>query len=249
MEFASFVDVPVAATTADEAVEAVLTAAHRSSTTYRLVNAGTFDAAWSRPDYWALLRGDGVNLPDGRPLSSVLSRTTARDRHCDQVRGPWLFEECLDRGRRRGTRHFFLGATDETLASLVSEATRRWPGIEVAGTYSPPFRTQTAEDLARQDQLVRDSGADIVWVALGTPKQDAEALRIWRSTGITTAAVGAAFDFTAGTKRVAPVLVTRLHAEWLFRLLSEPRRLWRRYLVGNTRFVWLSAKHLRMARR
>jgi N-acetylglucosaminyldiphosphoundecaprenol N-acetyl-beta-D-mannosaminyltransferase len=249
VEFASFIDVPVAATAADAAVDAVLDAAHGMSTTFRLVNAGTFDAAWSRPDYWALLRGEGVNLPDGRPLWSVLSRTTARDKDCEQVRGPWLFEACLDEGRKRGTKHFFLGATDQTLARLIDEARTRWPGVEIAGAFSPPFRPWTAEDLAEQDRMIRGSGADIVWVALGTPKQDAEALRIWQSTGVTTAAVGAAFDFTARTKRGAPALATRLHAEWLFRLLSEPRRLWRRYLIGNARFVWLGARHILGSRR
>jgi N-acetylglucosaminyldiphosphoundecaprenol N-acetyl-beta-D-mannosaminyltransferase len=249
MEFVAFLDVPIAATTSDGAVESVLAAAHGDATTFRLVNAGTFDAASSRPSYWELLQGEGVNLPDGKPLSSLLARTTGRDTALEQVRGPWLFERCLDRGRESGTRHFFLGATDATLAGLASAVRSQWPGTQVVGTYSPPFGDRSHEELDRQDQLIRESGADLVWVALGTPKQDAEALRILHSTGVTTAAVGAAFDFTAGTKRVAPAWMGRLHAEWLFRLLSEPRRLWRRYLVGNTRFVLLGVRHAIAARR
>jgi len=249
VEFAGFLDVPIASTSTDDAVTAVLDAAHGTPTTFRLVNAGTFDAATSQPDYWTLLRGRGVNLPDGRPLRSILARTTAKGQRCDQVRGPWLFEACLDRGRERGTRHFLLGATEETLDQLSAQIESKFPGAILAGAYAPPFGERSSAEMALQDAAITDSGADIVWVALGTPKQDTEALRVLQATGITTAAVGAAFDFTAGTKRAAPHLVSRLHAEWLFRFVSEPRRLWRRYLIGNARFLLLGARHVMTSRR
>ncbi len=101
---------------------------------------------------------------------------------------------------------------------------------------SPPFRPLTEGERAEQDAKIKASGAQVV-CGLGTPKQDLEAQRTCDVVGVTTAAVGAAFDFVAGTKPEAPHWMRRLTLEWTFRLLSEPRRLWRRYLFGNTRFV------------
>ncbi|WP_370692283.1 WecB/TagA/CpsF family glycosyltransferase [Nocardioides sp.] len=207
------------------------------------MNAGTLDAASRDPAYQRLLAGEGVNLPDGRPLASVLRRTHPADQVCEQVRGPWLFETCLDRGREFGLQHYLLGSTEATMVELQRQIAVKFPGALVVGTYSPPFHQQTPTQVQHQDHRIRTSGAHIIWVALGTPKQDAEALRILRSTGQTTAAVGAAFDFTAGTKATAPKWLTTHHMEWSYRLFSEPRRLWRRYLIGNTRFVILTLRH------
>lgn len=240
-----FAGIPLAIGTADQAVARVLQAGRsREATSFRFVNAGTLHAAAASPEYRCLLRAEGFNFPDGKPLALVL-RLSRGNRHvsCDQVRGPWLFETCLDRGRSAQLRHFFLGTTDETLDQLVSVVSNRFPGVQVVGTYAPPFgpRDETERDSA--DRLVAQSGADLVWVALGTPKQDLEAWRLTSATGVPTAAVGAAFDFTAGTKPTSPALFRKMGLEWLHRLATEPRRLWRRYLFGNARFVLLTVKH------
>lgn len=243
MKSTKFLDVPIAAVTPEEAVRVVLDASNSKPTTFRLVNAGTLAAASADSVYWNLLRGEGVNFPDGRPLAAVLQWRSSAPL-CDQVPGPWLFEACLRQGVSRGTRHFLLGSTEQTLARLNAQITSRFPGAEIVGTYAPPFGIRTEEDFSIQDDLILRAGADVVWVALGTPRQDQEALRILQSTGITTVGVGAAFDFTAGTKKRAPAPVTRLHLEWLHRLLAEPRRLWRRYLFGNAKFLLLVLRHL-----
>lgn len=245
-----FHGVSIAATTPEAAAEEVVSRALGTDepAAYRLVNSYTFALASRDDAYMQLLRGPGINLPDGGPLSKVLDRTYPNV-PCRQVRGPGLFERCLDRGRTRNLRHFFLGGSPETLSLLVSEVGRRFPGCEVAGSWSPPFRALTLAELAEQDQMIKDSGAHIVWVGLGTPKQDVEALRIVSSTGLTAAAVGAAFDFTAGTKATAPKWMQRAHLEWFFRLATEPRRLWKRYLIGNSQFLVLAARHARSVRR
>lgn len=241
-----FLDVPVAATTPQDAADYVIQrAVSGSPSTFRLINAGTLSAAETDKSYWHLLTDQGINFPDGRPLASVLQRTSPQAVECKQVRGLVLFEQCLDRGRAMGLRHFLLGTTDETLSQLSHRITKAFPGAVIAGTYSPPFGERSLKDLAEQDDIISASGAQIVWVAMGTPKQDAEALRILRSTGMTTIAVGAAFDFLAGTKRDAPSWTHAVHLEWLFRLLTEPRRLWRRYLIGNARFVRMVLRHRR----
>lgn len=244
----AFHGVNVQATTPAEAAAEVIQRAVDgvAPTTYRLVNSYSLALASRDAAYMALLRGPGVNLPDGRPLAAVLDRTGGSP--CQQVRGPALFERCLDQGRAQGLRHFFLGGSEETLAALRSAAERKFPGVAIAGSWSPPFRPLSDAERQEQDELIRRSGANLVWVGLGTPKQDFEALRIARQVGVTTAAVGAAFDFTAETKRRAPQLLHRLSLEWLFRLATEPRRLWKRYLFGNARFLILAMQHRRAGR-
>ena len=233
----AFYGVDIELTTLDAATEEFLRRAKsgQSPQTYRLVNAYTIALASHTPTYLSLLRGPGVNLPDGKPLAAVVDRMSSES--CQQVRGPSFFENCLDKGRVLGVRHFFLGASDETLAKLVQQVQTRYPGTEVAGTLSPPFRPLEKEDHLHHDRLILESGADVVWVGIGTPRQDFEARRITDSTGITSAGVGAAFDFSAGVKGQAPALMHRLGLEWLYRLATEPRRLGRRYLVGNTIFL------------
>lgn len=213
--------------------------AGRSPMAYRLVNSYTFALADQMRAYHHLLRNQGINLPDGRPLVQSLNTLVPAAGDFRQVRGPSLFVECLDRGRSSGVRHFFLGGTDELLTKLTVEAGRLYPGIVICGTESPPFRELTAAESRAQDELIASAAPDLVWVGLGTPKQDFEAQRLCDQLDLTAVGVGAAFDFVAGTKREAPVWLRRLSLEWLFRLATEPRRLWRRYLFGNTRFLWL----------
>jgi N-acetylglucosaminyldiphosphoundecaprenol N-acetyl-beta-D-mannosaminyltransferase len=107
----------------------------------------------------------------------------------------------------------------------------------LAGAESPPFRDLTDDEKREQDERIRASGADIVWVGLGTPKQDFEVERLVETMPVLAAAVGAAFDFTAGTVKPAPEWMQRNGLEWAHRFASEPRRLWRRYLIGNVEFV------------
>jgi len=206
---------------------------------HRLVNAYTFALADKYPAYKTLLSQSGVNLPDGKPLVAALNRFDSGRLPFGQVRGPSFFVRCLDEGRTTGVRHLFLGGTPELLELLKAAVDTRFPGAQVVGMISPPFRPLTDAEVEEQDREILASGAQVVWVGLGTPKQDFEAQRICDSLGVTTAAVGAAFGFVAGVTPEAPEWVRRATLEWVFRLMSEPRRLWRRYLFGNSRFVAL----------
>jgi N-acetylglucosaminyldiphosphoundecaprenol N-acetyl-beta-D-mannosaminyltransferase len=212
-----------------------LARAHRCAHVH-LANAYTIALA-DQDDAYRQLINQGVVLADGKPITWV-SRATRQTPLVQQVRGPQLFLDALDLGRSSGVRHFLLGSTNELLDRMRGRLLARFEGVEIVGSYSPPFRPLTAEEIADQDALIRQSDADIVWVGLGTPKQDIEAARLAQSTGRPAVAVGAAFDFAAGTLRVAPNWMQRVGLEWLFRLVSEPRRLWRRYLFGNARFIW-----------
>jgi N-acetylglucosaminyldiphosphoundecaprenol N-acetyl-beta-D-mannosaminyltransferase len=149
----------------------------------------------------------------------------------------------MDAGRERGVRHFLLGTTDSTLEALSTELHTRFPGVQVSGTYAPDFSPLDDTFIETCARRVKETDSDIVWIALGVPKQDVLAQELAQRLDITCVGVGAAFDMLAGRVREAPAWVQRAGLEWVFRLASEPRRLWRRYLVGNVAFLRLAWKH------
>jgi N-acetylglucosaminyldiphosphoundecaprenol N-acetyl-beta-D-mannosaminyltransferase len=179
----------------------------------------------------------GLVTPDGMPLV-WLSRLSGQS-HVERVYGPDLMLACCDRSVVRGYRHFFYGGGQGVAQRLAERLGSRYPGLSVAGTFTPPFSPlSTAEDEAIVREI-NNAGPDIVWVGLSTPKQerwmDAHVGRLHAPVLI---GVGAAFDFHAGLKKQAPGWVQRAGLEWLFRLGTEPRRLWRRYLRNNPAFIW-----------
>jgi N-acetylglucosaminyldiphosphoundecaprenol N-acetyl-beta-D-mannosaminyltransferase len=151
-------------------------------------------------------------------------------------------EAALDASGPDGPRHYLLGGSPATLAVLESQIAERWPGAVVVGAESPPFRALSVAEVAEQDARIRDSGATIVWVGLGTPKQDWEVARLAASVPVVAMAVGAAFDFIAGVKPQAPIWMQKSGTEWAFRFASEPKRLAKRYLWGNPRFLVAAAR-------
>jgi N-acetylglucosaminyldiphosphoundecaprenol N-acetyl-beta-D-mannosaminyltransferase len=154
-----------------------------------------------------------------------------------RVYGPDLMLAAMDRGREVGLRHYLHGSTDEVLTVLEAELRRRLPGVDIVGREAPPFRELTAEEELALEQHLDRLRPDIVWVGLGTPKQDLFVHDFRHRTPSTFVAVGAAFDFISGAKRQAPVWMQERGLEWAYRLAHEPRRLGRRYLVGNAGFV------------
>ena len=182
-----------------------------------------------------LYNGAGLLTPDGMPL--VWWCRLAGQAHTSRVYGPDLLLALCGRGHR----HFFYGTTKATLALLVAQLQVQWPQMEIAGTYAPPFREMTPEEEAGSIAQIKASNADVVWVGLGSPKQDR-----WMATHIDSLnapvliGVGAAFDFIAGIKPQAPIWMQRNGLEWLFRLATEPRRLWKRYARNIPAFVVLS---------
>lgn len=178
----------------------------------------------------------GWLLPDGKPITWV-SAIRRDPRRLRQVRGPQFMVDVVDMGRPLQLRHYLLGGSPAVLDQLQANLERDYPGIVVVGAESPPFRPPTRAELIARDERIRASGAQIVWVGLGTPKQDFEADRIAASLPVVAVAVGAAFDYAAGTLSPAPRWVRAIGFEWMWRFASEPRRLWRRYTVGNLRFL------------
>ncbi|MFZ2057573.1 MAG: WecB/TagA/CpsF family glycosyltransferase [Acidimicrobiales bacterium] len=201
-----------------------------------LCNAYTLSLARRDPELRHRLNQDNLNLPDGMPLIWV-GRRLGLDHLEGRVYGPDLMLATMDRGRELGLRHYLHGSTDEVLTALDAQLRRRLPGVDIVGRDASPFRELTAdEELALELRLV-GLRPDIVWVGLGTPKQDLFVHEFRRRAPSTFVAVGAAFDFISGAKRQAPVWMQERGLEWAYRLAHEPRRLGRRYLAGNAGFV------------
>ena len=169
----------------------------------------------------------------------------------ERVYGPDLMLEMCGRSAAFGYRHFLYGASPEVLASLTTRLQEKFPGLHIVGSLAPPFRTMTSEEDAAAVDLICRAEPDVVWVGLSTPKQERwMADHVGAVRGVLIG-VGAAFDFHAGLKPQAPRWMQRTGLEWLFRLLSEPRRLYRRYLVNIPLFavyLLLEAMHLRPTR-
>ncbi len=188
-----------------------------------------------------IINSAGLVTPDGMPLV-WLSRLKGCKR-AERVYGPDLMLEVCSVAQAKGYSSFFYGGADGIPQRLKDSLRRRFPRLNVVGTYSPPFRpltTQEDEDVVR---MINGFSPDIVWVGIGAPRQEKwMASHLGRLNARVLIGVGAAFDFLSGAKRQAPRWMQRSGLEWLFRLIAEPRRLWRRYLIGNTAFVWLILK-------
>jgi N-acetylglucosaminyldiphosphoundecaprenol N-acetyl-beta-D-mannosaminyltransferase len=191
----------------------------------------------------AALQSADLNLPDGMGVVWATRIMGAREKELPgRLYGPTVMLEVIGWGIDREITHSFVGGSPSTLVALMSRLSDTFRGVRIQGAYSPPVRDVAPHTVA-EDLAALGTSSDVLWVGLGTPKQQlwahyAKALRPSRIV----ATVGAAFDFHAGTKRQAPDWIQRAGLEWSFRLLSEPRRLWRRYLIGNARFVAAVAK-------
>lgn len=189
-------------------------------------------------EFRAIQNRSGLTTPDGMPM--VWCGWWAGEKEMDRVYGPDLIRAVTERAGREGWRFFYYGGTEGVAEELAAEIRRHAPGVKNVGTYCPPFRPLTPEERSDVIAQINDSGADIVWVGLSSPKQE-----YWMDDvrGELDAAaligIGAAYDMLTGRVRQAPRFIQRSGFEWLFRLVMEPRRLWRRYLLNLPRFAFL----------
>lgn len=190
----------------------------------------------------------GLTVPDGMPM--VWLSHHAGHREVERVYGPDLMLALCARAAARGYSLFLYGAAPGVADQLASTLERRFPELRVAGTYSPPFRVLTEDEERALAERFAALRPDITFVGLSTPKQER-----WMAAHVglletrVMIGVGAAFDFHTGRVKQAPVWMRRSGLEWLYRLTREPRRLWRRYVLGNPRFVLLIALQLAGIRR
>ena len=229
--------VRIDAHTLDSAVHALLSPPEPAvGRSVHLCNAFTLSLAGRDPVMRRQLNTSDLNLPDGMPLIWI-GRRLGLAHLSGRVYGPDLMLATMDRGRELGIRHMLYGSTDEVLTKLETELRRRLPGVDIVGRDAPPYRELSAEEELALEQRLGDLRPDIVWVGLGTPKQDAFIYHFRPRVPTAFVGVGAAFDFISGTKRQAPLWMQEHGLEWSYRLAQEPRRLASRYLIHNARFV------------
>lgn len=216
-------------------------------------NAYSVAIADADPAYAAVLADpNAATFSDGVPITWVGRRAYPKFApNWQRVYGPDVMAAVMQRCDELGLPigHFLLGGSPQALSGLREAVQRRWPAAKIVGAESPPFRELTDDELSGQEQRIRESGATMVWVGLGTPKQDFAAARLAAETRSTVLAVGAAFDFISGSKPQAPRWMQRSGTEWAYRLAREPRRLGRRYLWGNPRFLLAAARRPGLRRR
>lgn len=196
--------------------------------------------AQNDPALRAILNGSYMTTPDGMPTVWV---GRAQGLPISRVYGPDLMLEVCRAGVGSGVRHFFYGGAEGVAELLRERLVARIPGLTVAGTYTPPFRPLNEREEHDLAQMLEASRPDIVWVGLSTPKQERFMARYHQRLDCALMiGVGAAFDMHSGRTSQAPKWMQRCGLEWLYRLVTEPRRLWKRYLVNNPAFIFRIAQ-------
>jgi N-acetylglucosaminyldiphosphoundecaprenol N-acetyl-beta-D-mannosaminyltransferase len=185
-----------------------------------------------------IINGSFLALPDGKPLSIVAKLKGGKN--IDRIFGPTLFEKTLDWGQKDGIKHYFFGSSNETLEQMINTIRIKFPQAIISGCFSPPFKKFTGDENEVYLNQMNASGAELFWIGLGAPKQE-----IWMhenhkklNKGIMIG-IGAGFDYLAGNTKHAPEWMKKTALEWLYRLIQEPKRLWKRYLVANSLFIFL----------
>jgi len=189
------------------------------------------------PRFMEMLNTSGLTVPDGKPLTWIGSHLGFDLKR--RVYGPDLFQDFLKVTNSRKYRHFFYGGHPDVTQRMISKIQQHFPGTRIAGSYSPPFRELTTEENSDAVAKINESHADILWVGLGCPKQEVWMYEHQHQVNVPVmVGVGQAFNIVAGNLNQAPRWMREHGLEWLFRLLLEPRRLWKRYLVYNSKFIF-----------
>ena len=199
-------------------------------------NVHTTVISYDDPKYCAIQNGAFMAIPDGGPLSSIGRKRGFPE--MQRTTGPSLMGEIFEISAEKGYRHYFYGSTEETLKTLREKLEARYLGIAIAGMYSPPFRPMTAEEDAQIIQRINDSRPDFVWVGLGAPKQEFWMAEHKGQLDGLMIGVGAGFDYYADNIQRAPQWMQDHNLEWLYRLMQDPKRLFKRYFYTNTKFIW-----------
>lgn len=233
---ASVVGIPISMTSYDDVIEKLTERPTDRATVVAVCNVHSVMSARRNEGLREAISAAEIATPDGVPIVWGL-RALARKEQ-ERVYGPELMRRAFV--DNVGWKHYLYGSTPETLTQLQQKLEMIAPDAEVVGSFSPPFRDMTPVESDGAMEAIRASGADVVWVGLGMPKQELWMHRIRPELpGIALVGVGAAFDFLAGTKKQAPAWMQKAGLEWLFRLIQEPRRLWRRYVWNNPAYAVL----------
>lgn len=187
----------------------------------------------------ALMKGDAL-IPDGASIVMACRKLKAKSQPTERIAGWDLFAMEMERLNQKGGTCFFMGSSEKVLKLIREKAKTIYPNIRIE-TYSPPYKPEFSEEENRAIiEAINRANPDLLWIGMTAPKQEKWAYRHWNELDIHChcGTIGAVFDFFAGTMERAPLWWQEHSLEWLYRLLKEPKRMWRRYIIGNTLFIW-----------
>ena len=187
----------------------------------------------------ALMKGDAL-IPDGASIVMACRKLKAKSQPTERIAGWDLFAMEMERLNQKGGTCFFMGSSEKVLKLIREKAKTVYPNIRTE-TYSPPYKPEFSEEENRAIiEAINRANPDLLWIGMTAPKQEKWAYRHWDKLDIHChcGTIGAVFDFFAGTMERAPLWWQEHSLEWLYRLLKEPKRMWRRYIIGNTLFIW-----------
>lgn len=199
-------------------------------------NVHTTVMAYDNVDYWKVQNESVLSLPDGKPLSVIGKKRTG----CimEKVTGLSFMRHIFSDPRFSGKKHFFYGTQEDTLKIMIERIQKEFPQLNICGYKPSAFRELSDEEIIDLYETINESKADFIWVALGAPRQEILMHRLKGSVNGIMCGVGGAFNILAGIVKNAPKWMQDMGLEWFFRLINEPKRLFRRYLVTNTKFIW-----------
>ncbi|WP_238336957.1 WecB/TagA/CpsF family glycosyltransferase [Carnobacterium inhibens] len=200
-------------------------------------NVHTTVLSYEDESYLNIQNNGLMALPDGGPLSTIGRRAGFPD--MERVTGPTLMNEMLKISVDKEYRHFFYGSTEETLEIMKKNLQTHYPGLQVSGMYSPPFRPLIDDEKKDIIKMINETNPDFIWVGLGAPKQENWMAEHQGKVSGLMIGVGAAFDYLAGNIKRAPRWMQNYNLEWFYRLIQDPKRLFSRYLKTNVKFLFL----------
>ncbi len=232
----SILGVNVAVTDMSQITKYILKNIHQLKGEYiTLSNVHTTVLSYENKDYRMIQNRAFLALPDGSPLSYVQRLRGFQDAR--QTAGPDLMDKMWQLTENTDIKHYFYGGSPEAIDNLKKNLKKKYPYLKIAGMESPPFRKLTKEEDTAAVKRINESSADIVWVGLGAPKQEQWMYNHKGKVNALMFGVGAGFDFHAGTVKRAPKWMREHYLEWLYRLIQDPKRLWKRYIETNAKFV------------
>ena len=208
------------------------------------INAHSYNTAQKDALFAEALKNGDYLIPDGASIVKACRWIKAKSIPKERIAGWDLFEFEMERLNKAGGTCFFMGSSEKVLALIRRRAADVYPNITVK-TYSPPYKPEFSEaDNKAIIDAINECRPDLLWIGMTAPKQEKWVYSHWNELDIRChcGTIGAVFDFFAGTSRRAPLWWQRHSLEWLYRLLKEPRRMWRRYIIGNALFLWNMAK-------
>jgi N-acetylglucosaminyldiphosphoundecaprenol N-acetyl-beta-D-mannosaminyltransferase len=199
-------------------------------------NVHTMIEGYWNSSYQTIINEGYLSIPDGKPLELVGKLKGSKN--ISRLFGPSVMERFIDWGRKDGVSHFFFGSSETTLLKMKDAVDKKYPGVKIAGMVSPPFKTIEEWDNMGFIRLINNSKPDFIWIGLGAPKQEQWMFRYCKelNSGIMFG-IGAGFDYLAGNTKHAPQWMKNASLEWLYRLIQEPQRLWKRYLTTIPQFI------------